>query len=159
LQGKTYLGSAPVSTDGAGHADFDAMLPVVTEAGARITATATDPNGNTSELAQRIIFSVDQASRPASGGTRHQIHRTDFSDPTTVTFGSVAVPATFVDDHTLNVTSPALAPGTNNDITVTTPDGTTGTLVNGWVSDFLDVPSSQQFYPFVTTLVSNSITV
>jgi hypothetical protein len=42
---------------------------------------------------------------------------------------------------------------------VTTPDGTTGTLVKGWVADFLDVPSSHQFYSFVTTLVSNAITV
>jgi len=42
---------------------------------------------------------------------------------------------------------------------VTTPDGTTGTLVKGWVSDFLDVPEAQQFHSFVTTLVSNAITV
>ena len=41
---------------------------------------------------------------------------------------------------------------------MTTPDGTTGTLVKGWVSDFLDVPGGQQFYSFVTTLVSNGIT-
>ena len=32
-------------------------------------------------------------------------------------------------------------------------------LVKGWVSDFLDVPESQQFHSFVTTLVSNAITV
>ena len=31
--------------------------------------------------------------------------------------------------------------------------------VKGWVSDFLDVPGGQQFYSFVTTLVSNAITV
>ena len=66
---------------------------------------------------------------------------------------------TFGDDHTLTSTSPALAPGTVNDIVVTTPDGTTGTLVKGWVADFLDVPGGQQFYSFVTTLVSNAITV
>ena len=39
-----------------------------------------------------------------------------------------------------------------------TPDGTTGTLIKGWVSDFLDVPGGHQFYSFVTTLVSNAIT-
>ena len=40
-----------------------------------------------------------------------------------------------------------------------TAEGLTGTLVKGWVSDFLDVPGGQQFYSFVTTLVSNAITV
>ena len=54
---------------------------------------------------------------------------------------------------------PAFPPGTSNDVVVTTPDGTTGTLIKGWVSDFLDVPGGHQFYPFVTTLVSNGITV
>jgi hypothetical protein len=31
--------------------------------------------------------------------------------------------------------------------------------VKGWVADFLDVPQGHQFYSFVTTLVSNAITV
>ncbi len=53
----------------------------------------------------------------------------------------------------------ALAAGTVNDVIVTNPDGVSGTLPKGWVSDFLDVPGSHQFYAFVTTLVSNAITV
>ena len=159
LEGETYLGSSQVTTDGTGHADIDVTLPAVIQPGEKVSATATDPTGNTSEFSQRIIFSVDQASGPASGGTGNQIHGTDFSNPTTVAFGGVAVAATFLDDHTLNATTPALSPGTVNDVVVTTADGTTGTLVNGWVSDFLDVPNGQQFYSFVTTLVSNAITV
>ena len=39
------------------------------------------------------------------------------------------------------------------------PDTTTGTLLKGWVADFLDVPPAQQFYLFVTRLVSNGVTV
>ncbi len=159
LQGQTYLGTAPVTTDATGHAAFDVNLPVATESGARISATATDPFGNTSEFSQRIIFSVDVASGPPEGGTAITVAGTDFSDPTTITIGGVAVPATFVDDHMLTTGSPALDPGTVNDVVVMTPDGTTGTLVKGWVADFLDVPGSQQFYSFVTTLVSNAITV
>jgi hypothetical protein len=158
LQGKTYLGSARASTDGSGHAQFDVTFSVVTEAGARITATATDPSGNTSEFAQRIIFSITPASGPASGGTGITVSGTDFSNPTALTIGGVASPPTFVDDHTLSTTSPALSPGTVNDIVVATTDATVGTLVKGWVADFLDVPGSQQFYTFVTTLVSNGIT-
>ncbi len=159
LQGNSYLGSSPLSTDAAGHAQFDVTLPAVTEPGARITATATDPNGNTSELAQRIIFSVTPASGPAAGGDAIGVNGTDFADPTIMTIGGVSVPVTFVDDHSLTSTSPVLAPGTVNDVVVMTPDGTTGTLIKGWVSDFLDVPGAQQFYSFVTTLVSNAITV
>ena len=159
LQGKTYLGSAPVSTDGSGHADFDVTLPVETEAGARISVTATDQNGNTSELSQRIIFSISPASGPAAGGTGIAVAGTDFADPTTMTIGGVATAVTFGSDHGLTSTSPVLAPGTVNDLVVQTPDGTTGTLVKGWVADFLDVPGGEQFYNFVTTLVSNAITV
>jgi hypothetical protein len=52
-----------------------------------------------------------------------------------------------------------LAAGTVNDVVVSNTDGSSGTLVKGWVSDFLDVPSANQFYSFVTKLVSNGITV
>ena len=42
---------------------------------------------------------------------------------------------------------------------VTNTDGTAGTLRKAWIVDFLDVPGNEQFYNFVTTLVSNVITV
>ena len=62
------------------------------------------------------------------------------------------------DSTSLTATMPARPPGTVHDVVVTTPDGTVGTLVSGWVSDFLDVPGGHQFYSFVTTLVSNGVT-
>jgi IPT/TIG domain/S-layer homology domain len=159
LEGETYLGSAQVTTDGAGHAAIDVTLSATIQPGQRVSATATDPSGNTSEFSQRIIFSIAASSGPPGGGTGITVSGTDFSNPTTMTIGGVATPATFQDDHTLSTTSPALSPGTVHDVVVTTTDGTTGTLVNGWVSDFLDVPGGHQFYSFVTTLVSNAITV
>ncbi len=159
LEGETWLGSSQVTTDGSGHAAIDVVLPVATEAGARISATATDPSGNTSEFSQRIVFYVVPTSGPATGGTAIAVNGTEFADPSTLTIGGVAASAGFVDDHTLSASSPALSPGTVNDVVVTTPDGTVGTLFKGWVADFLDVPQGQQFYSFVTTLVSNAITV
>ncbi len=159
VEGETWLGSSQVTTDGTGHADIDVTLPATIQPGQRVSATATDPAGNTSEFSQRIIFSIAAASGPASGGTGIVVSGTDFSNPTTMTIGGVATPASFIDDHTLSASSPVMAPGTVNDVVVTTTDGTTGTLVNGWVSDFLDVPGGHQFYAFVTTLVSNAITV
>jgi hypothetical protein len=160
VQGRTYLGTAQATTNGSGRATFDAILSVATEAGARISATATDPAGNTSELSQRIVFQMQGAvSGIPAGGTGIIVSGTDFADGSTMTVGGVSTPVAFVNDRTLNSTSPPLPPGTVNDVVVTTPDGTTGTLAKAWVSEFLDVPGSQQFYNFVTTLVSNGITV
>jgi IPT/TIG domain/S-layer homology domain len=159
LEGQTYIGSSQVTTDGSGRFEYDVTLPVTVEAGARITATATDSAGNTSEFSQRIIFSISPTSGSGAGGTAIAVSGTDFADPTTLTFGGAAAAVTFVDDRSLTTTSPALAPGTVNDVVALTAEGLTGTLVKGWVSDFLDVPEGQQFHSFVTTLVSNAITV
>ncbi|MGH9366468.1 MAG: hypothetical protein ACRD3M_02180, partial [Thermoanaerobaculia bacterium] len=49
-EGQTYLGSKQVTTDGSGNASFSATFPVTVSPQARLTATATDPNGNTSEF-------------------------------------------------------------------------------------------------------------
>ena len=158
LEGETYVGSTQVTTDGSGNAAFDETFPVATQAGARISATATDPGGNTSEFSQRIIFSILPASGPASGGTAIDVHGTNFTNPTTLTFGGTAVNVTFVNDQQLTTASPALAPGTVHDIVAQTT-ANIGVLEKGWVSDFLDVPGGHQFHGFVATLVSNAITV
>jgi parallel beta-helix repeat protein len=159
LEGETYLGASELTTDAAGHADFDVTLPVAVENGARIAVTATDPVGNTSEFSQRIIFSMTPSSGPASGGRPLQIFGTDFAEPVQLTIGGISVPNDFQNDHLLYASSPLLPAGTVNNVVVTTPDGTTGTLVNGWVSDFLDVPENHLFHSYVTQLISNAITV
>ena len=47
-EGKTRLGSTTVTTNRGGHVRFSTGLPGVTAAGQVVTATATDPNNNTS---------------------------------------------------------------------------------------------------------------
>ena len=160
LEGETYLGSGQVTTDGSGTGAFDVTLPVSVEAGARISATATDPNGSTSEFSQRLPFSISPASGPPSTAAPVTIAGTDFLPGATVTIaGQSATSVVVVNFNSITAETPALAAGTVNDVLVTNTDGSSGTLVKGWVSDFLDVPSSNQFYSFVTTLVSNAITV
>src|SRR6185436_3124850 len=58
LEGEDYIGSTQVTTDGSGNATIDVTLGFTVENGARISATATDPDGNTSEFSQRLIFSM-----------------------------------------------------------------------------------------------------
>jgi len=159
LQGRTYLGSVDVTTNASGNATIHAVLPVVLAAGEKVTATATDPAGNTSEFSQRLVLNSTPGSGPSSGAptTLDGFH---FLPGASVTVGGVAATGVGVPSYNqITATVPALPPGSLNDITVTNTDGSGGTLPNGWIADFLDVPAAQQFYQFVTTLVRNAITV
>ncbi len=161
LQSAYYLGSQQITTDGAGDAPFDLT---VNDANAPtqppISLTATDPLGNTSEFSQNVIYASSPRSGPPAGGVVVSLTGTHFLAGATVTFGGVAGTSPVVTDETdMTVTAPPLTAATVNDITVTNTDGTAGTLKKAWIVDFLDVPPTQQFYNFVTTLVSNAITV
>ena len=57
-EGKTWLGTSMVTTDGAGRVDIDATLSVA--AGTGVAATATDAENNTSEFSQ--CFAVGGSS-------------------------------------------------------------------------------------------------
>jgi parallel beta-helix repeat protein len=54
-QGRTFLGFQNVTTDANGNATFDATLPVRVAAGKVVSATATDPDGNTSEMSRAVV--------------------------------------------------------------------------------------------------------
>jgi hypothetical protein len=160
LEGQDYIGSHPVTTNGSGIASFDITLPFTVEPGARITATATDPIGNTSEFSQRLIFSMNPTTGPPAGGTDVTILGMLFEDGATVTVGgSPATNVNVVGPTQITAKMPARPAGSLNNVAVSNPDGTGGTLVNGWVADFTDVPNSQQFYFHIGKLVSNQITV
>ncbi|MEW6128691.1 MAG: C25 family cysteine peptidase [Acidobacteriota bacterium] len=88
-EGKTYLGSTTVSTDGSCNATIDITFPVVVSVGSFITATATDPANNTSEFSACVLVT----SRPlvlvtvtpanptiAVGQNRHFIATGTFDD-------------------------------------------------------------------------------
>ena len=53
-EGETFLGAATATTDAGGSADFSVLLTKAVSVGAAITATATDPNNNTSEFSACI---------------------------------------------------------------------------------------------------------
>jgi len=160
LEGQDYIGSTQVTTNGSGNASIDVTLPFTVDNGSRISATATDPAGNTSEFSQRLIFSMNPASGPPEGGTNVTISGMLFDDGATVSVGGQsATNVNVVGPTQITATTPALAAGSLNNVVVTNPNQTGGTLVNGWVTDFSDVPGAQQFYFHITRLVANAITV
>jgi hypothetical protein len=75
-EGETFIGSSTVTTDGSCQASFAVTLPIAIPSGSFITATTTDPNGNTSEFAQCSVVGDDcsfsifptRRSFPATGG-------------------------------------------------------------------------------------------
>jgi len=159
LQGQTYLGSTMVTTDASGKVPFNVNLAPTIQPGQQVTGTATNPNGTTSEFSQRIVFSLSRASGAPSPGTPITIFGTNFEAGASVLIGGAPATSVSIPDYTtIYATTPSLPPGSVNDVTVTDTDGTTGSLRNGWVADFLDVPGSNQFYSYVITLAANEIT-
>jgi hypothetical protein len=82
--GQYYLGSATVTTDGSGNVSFNVSGLAPTTPGEWISATATDPGGNTSEFALDV-----QAIRPAS---LSGVVFADFNNDGQVDFGEQGVP-------------------------------------------------------------------
>ena len=56
-EGKTYLGSTTVTTNGSCIGNFNVTLPVSVAPGSVVTATATEPAGSTSEFSQCAALS------------------------------------------------------------------------------------------------------
>ena len=60
-EGERFLGSAMVTTDGTGSVSFDLEVGGTLAAGEVMTATATDPDGNTSEFSDCVTATVNTA--------------------------------------------------------------------------------------------------
>jgi CSLREA domain-containing protein len=58
-EGRTFLGSTTANTDGGGDGSFSATVSATLSAGTQVTATATDPQGNTSEFSQCLAVTGD----------------------------------------------------------------------------------------------------
>ncbi len=54
-EGQTWMGATNLTTDAAGVNNFNVSLPVVSLAGRYVSATATDPFGNTSEFSTNVM--------------------------------------------------------------------------------------------------------
>ncbi len=161
LEGGKWLGTTPVTTDGSGHGAFNVLLsPVTVAPGFRVTATATDAGGSTSEFSQRLVLRSSPLTAGPAAGSPLFIGGMLFEPGATVTIGGV--PATNVQWQTqydLQATAPALPAGSINDMVVTNPSGLSGRLPNAYVSVFADLGSGNPFQAYIGGLVANGLTV
>jgi uncharacterized repeat protein (TIGR01451 family) len=104
-EGDRFLSATSVTTNGVGTVTFSVPLPAVT-VGDSVTATATDPNGNTSEFSACVQAN---AGLPTSNVG---ITKIDSPDPATV-----GQPLTY----TLTVTNSGPDPSINTSVTDTLP--------------------------------------
>jgi Tol biopolymer transport system component len=69
-EGETFLGSTSVTTDASGNASINTTLAAAATVGHAATATATDPNGNTSEFsACRVVSPLSPEMNVKGNGT------------------------------------------------------------------------------------------
>jgi CSLREA domain-containing protein len=162
--GQRFLGSVDAMTDAGGDVPFDVALPVAVP-GAWITATSTDPAGNTSEFSACLavpgpsVSSIAPTSGPAGAGTTITILGSNFQSGATVTVGGVAATGVSVMSGVqIEATTPILASGALYNVVVTNPSSLTATLPGGFLADFTDVPQANIFHDDVETVFRAGIT-
>jgi len=133
------------------------------------TITVTNPDGQSKTSASGIltiatgpvptVSAIAPASGPAAGGTSVTLTGTDFTAGAGVSIGGAAATGVNVTGSTsADAVTPALTPGTLNDVTLTNLDNQSGTLADGFFADFTDVPQADIFHSYVEKLVRNGVT-
>ncbi len=162
-QGQRPLGAVDAATDASGNAAFVATLGAAL--GPWITATATDPSGNTSEFSACFptpppaAIGMTPTSGPAAGGTPVVILGSNFQAPATVRFGGVAASLVSVPSGgEVDAAAPLLPAGALYDVVVADPSTLSTTLPAAWLADFNDVPQGNLFHADVETIFRAAIT-
>lgn len=110
-EGQTFLGSQTATSDGAGDVDLDFIGPQIASGGV-VTATATDPDGNTSEFSACLLVVPDSDGDSLADANDNcpLISNSDQADADGDNIGDVC------DTLVVTVYSPV-------DLIVTSPDG------------------------------------
>ena len=162
--GQRFLGTADSIADAGGNAAFVATVPSAA-LGAWITATATDPVGNTSEFSACFpvpgpsVTSIAPTSGAAGAANALSITGLNFQNGATVRIGGVAASGVGVISGTqIGAVTPVLAPGALYDVTVINPSSLAGTLTAAYLADFTDVPQDNIFHDDVEIVFRAGIT-
>src|SRR5262249_15223406 len=139
-------------------ASFNALLPTPIDASSPVTATATAPNGDTSELWNEIIFRATRGVGGPGDTDSQSVLGQLFEDGAVLSIGGNVVPSIFDTATRIDFVGPSLSPGGVYDVTVTNPGGLSGTLHHGYVSRFSDVTNHDIFDQHISRLIANGIT-
>jgi uncharacterized repeat protein (TIGR03803 family) len=104
------------------------------------------------------LFSIAPSSGPAAGGTVVTIAGALFEGGASVLIGGEVPTGIAIAPKQITASTPAFPAGTLNDVIVTNPDKTIGSIRNGFLADFLDVPQGDLFHDFVEKVFRNGIT-
>lgn len=106
-EGETYLGAATVMTDASGHASISVIVPTATTSGQIITATATDPDGNTSEFSGQsppvVLGVIEVAVDIKPGSNPNSIHLASKGTVPVAILGSASFSAASVNPTTVTL--------------------------------------------------------
>jgi parallel beta-helix repeat protein len=142
-EGETFLGAVDVMTDAAGDADVTLGLPPAA-AGKVLTATATAPNGNTSELSA--------CTGPVPGGS------TTSTTPTTSTSTTSSSTSTSTSTVATTTAPPSTLATTTTLPTSSTTSSTTSTSTTSTASTSSSTSSSSSAPVTTTTRASTTST-
>ena len=145
----TAVGGSPTTLD----------VTTPAHAAGPVAVAVSNPDGQTAILAAGYTYAAPSAaptiasvtpnSGPTAGGTAVTVNGTGFGPGTSVTIGGLLATAVGGSPTTLDVTTPAHAPGAVS-VVVTNPDGQTVTLTDGFT---YTAPAAA---PTITTVSPNS---
>jgi hypothetical protein len=105
------------------------------------------------------LVAIRPVSGPAAGGTSASVYGLSLLAGSTVTIGGAGATGVTVAGPTrIDVASPALTPGSVNDVVVTVPGSTPVMLRGAWFARFADVPPSFLFARSIEKLRRTGIT-
>ena len=159
LEGETFLGSVGVTNWLWQRGLFDRRPARPPGGPARHRDGDRPERQHIGVLEAHPLLRWDPPSGPPGGGVAATLTGMLFAPGATVTVGDARHERQRrpTPDVAHRDPCPARPAGTVDDVTVLDPNGVTGTLRNGWVSDFRDVPVGQQFHEFVVPLVANGV--
>jgi IPT/TIG domain/S-layer homology domain len=123
-------------------------------------ARDASPDLGAYEAGASAAMTIAPTSGHSAGGAGVAITGGGFQNGASAAIGGAPATGASVSSASfLTATTPALPPGSLNDVLVTNPDTSSTTLTDGWFADFLDVPQSDPFHPSVETVIRSRISV
>jgi choice-of-anchor B domain-containing protein len=139
--------------------ESDEFFTVELSSPSHATLADDDATGTIQDDDTLLVSAIEPSSGPASSGLEVTLSGESFESGAAVTIGGSA--ATGVDvggPGEITAATPALSPGTINDVVVTLAGIDPATLAAGFFADFLDVPGGHPFHDFVVDVARAGIT-